>query len=61
MRNFSLNRVQLLPGDSNASQWNFPCLQSFVLLRGPATRHVTVRAKTLLCLSALPNIYKIPR
>lgn len=45
-RNFSLNRVQLLPGDLNASQWNFPCLQSFVLLKGPGTRHVTVRAKS---------------
>lgn len=45
MRNFSLNRVQLLPGDLNAAQWNFPCLQSFVLLKGPGTRHVTVRAK----------------
>lgn len=45
MRNFSLNRVQLLPGDSNASQWNFPCLQPFVLLKGPGTRHVTVKAK----------------
>lgn len=45
MRNFSLNRVQLLPGDLNAAQWNFPCLQSFVLLKGPGTRHVTARAK----------------
>lgn len=45
MRNFSLNKVQLLPGDLNASQWNFPCLQSIVLLKGPGTRHVTVRAK----------------
>lgn len=45
MRNVSLNKVQLLPGDSNASQWNFPCLQPFVLLEGPGTRHVTVRAK----------------
>lgn len=45
MRNFSLNKVQLLPGDLNASQWNFPCLQPFVLLKGPGTRHVTVRAK----------------
>lgn len=45
MRYFSLNRVQLLPGDLNAAQWNFPCLQSFVLLKDPGTRHVTVRAK----------------
>lgn len=45
MRNFSVNGVQFLLGDPNASQWNFPCLQPFVLLKDPGTRHATARAK----------------